>query len=334
VTSGPVPVVVSVDEARELAQRAELADTHGSLLMLDGDQDVSLLDPTILGTEPCLVIGSDVLIASDSDLEKLLNNFAAAPIAALATCILLRTSTARGPTDARFAFESAVYSSLQAGAEFSRWLSVYKPRETAPLESPDGVVLLSRLGGSLSITLNRPNHGNAVNREMQDRLAEAFRFALLDESIKQLWIDGRGSHFCTGGDLDEFGSFPDPATAHVVRLQRNPARALSLLRQQGKRVHVDVHGLSAGSGVELAAFASNVRAHKDSTFWLPELSLGLVPGSGGSISIVDRIGSQRTAWLLLTGNRIDAPTALAWGLIDEIEANVDDVIRQFGFEDR
>jgi enoyl-CoA hydratase len=320
-------VVVSVDEARELAQRAELADTYGPLIMLAGAQgsDDTLLGPAALGAEPCVVIGSDVLISTDSDLQSLMNKFAAAPIAAISTCVLLRMSNtykcgAGGSIEQRFAFESAVYSALQAGTEFTRWLSLYTRRVSDPLESPEGVVMLSRIASTLMITLNRPHHGNAVNRAMQDRLAEAFRLALLDDSIHQVHLSGNGSHFCTGGDLDEFGSFPDPATAHVVRLQRSPARALSLLRQHGKRVNVDVHGLCAGSGVELAAFADTLRAHTDATFWLPELSLGLVPGSGGSVSIVDRIGTQRTAWLLLTGNRIDAPTALAWGLIDEIDA--------------
>ena len=66
-----------------------------------------------------------------------------------------------------------------------------------------------------------------------------------------------------------------------------------------------VHGPSVGSGVELAAFAGRVVAAPDATFALPEVAMGLVPGAGGTVSIPARIGRHRTAWLALTGERID-----------------------------
>jgi enoyl-CoA hydratase len=317
--SWPVsPRVVSPDEARELALQAELAEAYGPLIVLEGAQTcgVALLDPVVLGAEPCVVIGSDVLVSTKAEFDQILANVAAAPIAAATACVLLRSSNATPSIEARFALESVTYSALQAGPEFVEWTSRHSPRTST--QADEDPVKITRFASALTVTLNRPNHGNAVNRTMQDHLAEAFRFALFDDSIHEVHLSGDGPHFSTGGDLDEFGTFPDPATAHLVRLQRSPARLLSLLRQQGKAVIVTMHGASAGSGVELAAFGSTVRAHKDATFWLPELNLGLVPGSGGSISIVDRIGTQRTAWLLLTGNRIDASTALAWGLIDAI----------------
>jgi enoyl-CoA hydratase len=310
--------VVSPDEARQLAQRAELAEVYGPLIVLEEAQScgVALFDPAVLGAEPCVVIGSDVLVSTKSEFDQILANVSAAPVAAATTCVLLRSSNATTSTEARFALESVTYSALQAGTEFAEWRSLHSPRPTTREE--EDPVKISRFASALTVTLHRPNHGNAVNRAMQDHLAEAFRLALLDDSIHEVHLSGDGPHFSTGGDLDEFGTFPDPATAHLVRLQRSPARLLSLLRQQGKSVVVTAHGASAGSGVELAAFGSTVRAHRDATFWLPELNLGLVPGSGGSISIVDRIGTQRTVWLILTGHRIDSSTALAWGLIDEI----------------
>ena len=68
----------------------------------------------------------------------------------------------------------------------------------------------------------------------------------------------------------------------------------------------------------MAAFAGYLSARQNARFCLPEVSLGLVPGAGGTASIPRRIGRQRTAWLALTGRSIDAQTALEWGLIDEI----------------
>jgi len=79
-----------------------------------------------------------------------------------------------------------------------------------------------------------------------------------------------------------------------------------------------VHGACVGAGVELPAFAARVLARANVLFQLPEVSMGLVPGAGGTASIARRIGRQRTAWMALSGARIDAETAIDWGLVDEI----------------
>jgi enoyl-CoA hydratase/carnithine racemase len=85
------------------------------------------------------------------------------------------------------------------------------------------------------------------------------------------------------------------------------------------RVEVRLHGACLGSGIELPAFASSVVAAPDTVLGLPEIGFGLVPGAGGTVSLPLRIGRQRTALLALSGRRIDASTALAWGLVDAIE---------------
>jgi enoyl-CoA hydratase/carnithine racemase len=121
--------------------------------------------------------------------------------------------------------------------------------------------------------------------------------------------------FCSGGDLDEFGTLPDPATAHAIRSTRHPARLLHALEP---RVECVVHGSCVGAGVELPAFATRVVARPDASFRLPELGMGLVPGAGGTVSLPRRIGRQRTAWLALTGVAIDVETALSWRLVDAI----------------
>ena len=128
-------------------------------------------------------------------------------------------------------------------------------------------------------------------------------------------LSGNGPSFCSGGDLGEFGSFPDPATAHVTRLTRSPARLAHLLAD---RLHVHLHGACMGAGIEVPAFARHVTAAPDTRIALPEVALGLVPGAGGTVSIPRRIGRHRTAALALSGSTIDAATALAWGLVDEI----------------
>jgi enoyl-CoA hydratase/carnithine racemase len=201
---------------------------------------------------------------------------------------------------------------LQAGPEHGRWLAGRSRRlREIDERSP---VRVQHQDRKLRITLTRPQKRNAYNAATRDALLDALAIVAGDPSIEVL-IDGDGPSFCSGGDLDEFGTLADPATAHVLRLARSAARAVHEL---AARVTVHVHGACIGAGIELPAFAARVTAREDATFALPEVGMGLVPGAGGTVSIPRRIGRHRTAWLALTGRRIDAPTALAWGLVDEI----------------
>ena len=121
--------------------------------------------------------------------------------------------------------------------------------------------------------------------------------------------------------------FADPASAHLARTRHSPALVLDeLTARLGRGCRAEVHGQVLGSGLEMAAYCGWVRAHPDAVLGLPELSLGLIPGAGGTVSITRRIGRWRTAYLVLSGRRIDAATALRWGLVDE----VGDCRRDFG----
>jgi enoyl-CoA hydratase/carnithine racemase len=151
--------------------------------------------------------------------------------------------------------------------------------------------------------------------EMRDALVEALQLVLSDDTIRQVRLSGRGKCFSTGGDLTEFGTAPDPATAHAVRSLALPGR---LLAACAARVEAQLHGACIGSGIEFPAFAGRVVAKSNTHFQLPELRFGLIPGAGGCVSIARRIGRQRTAWLVLSGERIRAAQALEWGLLDAV----------------
>jgi enoyl-CoA hydratase/carnithine racemase len=131
-------------------------------------------------------------------------------------------------------------------------------------------------------------------------------------------LRGDGPSFCSGGDLDEFGTAPGPVDAHVVRLTRSLALVMSDL---APRVVVGLHGACLGAGIELPAFAQRVVAAEDARIGLPELDLGLIPGAGGTVSIPRRAGSAVLLDLLLSGGTVDAGTALARGLVDEVVPN-------------
>jgi enoyl-CoA hydratase/carnithine racemase len=138
---------------------------------------------------------------------------------------------------------------------------------------------------------------------------------VLDPGIGGVVLDGAGPAFCAGGDLAEFGTAPDLATAHFVRTLGGAGRLVSQLRE---RIEVHVHGPCVGAGVELPAFAGTVVAAPGTTFTLPEVRMGLIPGAGGTVSIPRRVGRWRTLHLALCGAPIGTATALDWGLIDRV----------------
>jgi hypothetical protein len=271
---------------------------------------------------PCVLVGlgatggalgglCDLVVAAD-DLDPVLGQIDAHPLAATTLAVLLRGSQTRSIGEG-LAAESAAYSTLQAGPEFAAWRAANPVRTRDADERP--TVRSERDGTRLLVTLDRPEVHNAFDARMRDELLDALTVATTDVSITEVVLSGEGPSFCSGGDLDEFGTRPDPATAHLVRLTRNPGRVLA---QMAARVTARIHGTCLGSGIELPAFAARVVADPDTTIGLPEVSMGLIPGAGGTVSLPRRIGRQRTARLALSGARIDAATALEWGLVDEV----------------
>jgi enoyl-CoA hydratase/carnithine racemase len=244
-------------------------------------------------------------------LDAIVSTVERTPKAALALVALLREQPGRSVEEGLVA-ESRAYSELQGGPEFAHWLRGHERSERGPEDDP---VRMERDGHRLRLTLARPHVRNALNAAMTVALLDGLAVAAADPAITIVELRGDGPAFCSGGDLDEFGTFESPEAAHALRLDRSVGRALADLSD---RVVAHVHGPCAGSGIELPAFAGRVVATPDATLRLPEVAMGLIPGAGGTVSLTARIGRHRTARLALTGTPIDAPTALDWGLVDEI----------------
>lgn len=237
------------------------------------------------------------------------------PMAATILCRVLRL-TEQLPFGDALNVESLAYSSLLGGEEFGRWLARRGPVARSPgAESP--LVAVDRRGVRVDITLDHPASRNAMTAAMRDALCEALANALDDPGAPAVLLEGGGRCFSSGGDIGEFGTARDLAEAHVVRTLRSPALLLDRL---GPRATVRLHGACIGSGLEVAAAAHRRLATADAWFQLPELAMGLIPGAGGTASVARAIGRHRTAWLVLTGQRIGAGLAREWGLIDEIVA--------------
>ena len=234
------------------------------------------------------------------------------PQAATTLAQVLRVSSALKPA-AALVVESLAYSTLQAGTEHQHWLAARRPR--TPDGRTDAAARVERAGDVLRIILDRPERRNAYSARMRDELVAALQLAAADVTLASVHLLGRGPDFCSGGDLAEFGTRADPATAHGIRTLRSAGWWIS---QLAPRVTAHLHGTCVGAGIELAAFAGTVEAAADTHVILPEVSMGLIPGAGGTASIPPRIGSARTAWLGLTGTSLDATTARRWGLIDRL----------------
>lgn len=250
-------------------------------------------------------------------LDELRDRCARWPLAAAVCDDVLRAFLPGGPTRAGVVTESLAYSTLQSGPEFARWLAERGPATVPVLPDP---VRANRIGATLHVEFNRPQRHNAFSTDARAALLEALEVARLDPSVDEVVLTGAGRSFCSGGDLAEFGSFDDPATAHLARTRHSPALVLDeLTARLGSRCRARVHGQVLGSGLEMAAYCGWIVSAPDAVFGLPELSLGLLPGAGGTVSITRRVGRWRTGYLVLSGRTLDASTAVRWGLVDAVE---------------
>ncbi len=271
----------------------------------------------------------DLLLSADSDapapwvgvpaarLDGMVRDLQAAcarqPTASAVLAQVLRT-TLSVPFDQALALESLAYSMLLGSEGFRAWRARTPVRLRAGDEGQR--VALSREAGTIRVRLTRSGARNAVDARMRDELALALQFALDEPDGLPVRLTGEGAAFSAGGDLDEFGQAADIAVAHLVRTLRSPA---TLAHRLGGRLTVELQGACIGAGVEIPASAGRVIARPDAFFRLPEVSMGLIPGAGGTASLPRRIGRHRTCFMALSGVDVDAATALAWGLVDAVE---------------
>jgi enoyl-CoA hydratase/carnithine racemase len=296
----------------------DLTIAFGSAAELGGSQAEYWLEAAAftLTEDPC---DDPRVVAVDSvpeALDELTRRCTRWPLASAVCDDVLRAVDPGAPALAGVTTESLAYSTLQAGPEFARWLAERGPALMPDIPDP---VQADRDGDVLRIRFNRPRRHNAFSTDARAALLEALAVAQLDPSVTGIVLSGNGPSFCSGGDLAEFGSFADPASAHLARTRHSPALVLDALTGRlGVACRAEVHGRVLGSGLEMAAFCGWVEAREDSLFGLPELGLGLIPGAGGTVSVTRRIGRWRTAYLVLSGRTIDAATALQWGLVDAV----------------
>ena len=181
--------------------------------------------------------------------------------------------------------------------------------ETITAERRDDTILL--------VTLNRPQAANALNTRMGLDLMELFEGLSVDiESLRVAIVTGQGTKaFCAGGDLKQRnGMTNDEWQAQHLMFER----MLRAVMACPVPVIAAVNGAAYGGGCEIAAAADFVYASTDARFALTEVTLGIMPGAGGTQNLARAVGERRAKELILSGLPFSAAEAEAWGLVNRV----------------
>jgi enoyl-CoA hydratase len=172
-------------------------------------------------------------------------------------------------------------------------------------------------GGILVVTINRPDKLNALNKTLIEELSLVIEEIYTQSDIRSAIITGAGQKaFVAGADISEFLALD--ATGGKALAQKGQDHVFTKIEQSPKPIIAAVNGFALGGGCELA-MACHFRISSDTAkFGQPEVNLGLIPGYGGTQRLTQLIGKGRATELLLTGNMIDANTALQYGLVNYV----------------
>ncbi len=181
----------------------------------------------------------------------------------------------------------------------------------------DEVILCEAAEGVATVTLNRPQAMNALNRALRKRLAEVMRQVDADDNVRAVILTGAGERAFTAGlDLKELGSEAGAlGSANATDPADNPVKAIELC---SKPVIGAINGVAITGGFEVALACDVLIASTNARFADTHARVGIVPGWGLSQKLSRMIGISRAKELAFTGNFLDAATAHAWGLVNHV----------------
>ncbi|MEA2381827.1 MAG: hypothetical protein QOH72_1798 [Solirubrobacteraceae bacterium] len=186
-------------------------------------------------------------------------------------------------------------------------------------------VTVHRDGAAATIALDRPEALNAWNRQLGADLFAALSDAADDDDVRAVRLTGGGRAFSSGADLRDVTAMEDrrdDGTPDIERLLHERYHPIiTLVREMEKPVLASVNGPAAGIGASLALAADLVIAAESAYFLLAFVNIGLVPDGGSSLLVPSRVGFTRAAEMAMLGERIPAPRALEWGLINRVAAD-------------
>ncbi|MCU0322388.1 MAG: enoyl-CoA hydratase-related protein [Chitinophagaceae bacterium] len=170
--------------------------------------------------------------------------------------------------------------------------------------------------GILTVTINRPDKLNALNKDVFTDLDNLMNEVYSSNSIQSVIITGAGTKaFVAGADITEFGGL---SKDDAKQLAKRGQDIFTRIENSPKPIIACVNGFALGGGCELAMACHFRIASENAKFGQPEVNLGLIPGYGGTQRLVQLIGKGRAIELLISGNMIDANTAFQYGLVNSI----------------
>ncbi|WP_254067851.1 enoyl-CoA hydratase/isomerase family protein [Burkholderia sp. L27(2015)] len=176
---------------------------------------------------------------------------------------------------------------------------------------------MQRTGRHAVVTLDNPPM-NVVCAALTRELYAALRELERDSEVRAVVLTGAGERaFCAGSDIAEIKELLTPGTVLEKKLIFQN-KVFELLRSFPKPTIAALNGYTYGGGLEIAACCDVIVAEEQVRLCLPEIKLGLFPSSGGTYRIARKIGEARAKRMILTGEPIDAPTALEWGLVNDV----------------
>jgi enoyl-CoA hydratase/carnithine racemase len=177
-------------------------------------------------------------------------------------------------------------------------------------------VRVERRGNVAVFTIDRPHRMNALSRDTLFALGRLARGAATDRAVRAIVLTGAGEHaFCAGADLKERQGMTENDVRVQVELYRSE---LGLLDRSPKPVVAALNGVALGGGLELALLCDLRVAAEHAMLGLPETSLGIIPGAGGTQRLPRIVGEARAKEMILLARRLTAGEALEWGLVNRI----------------
>jgi E-phenylitaconyl-CoA hydratase len=180
----------------------------------------------------------------------------------------------------------------------------------------DAAVLLEVADHVATITLNRPDAMNAINTELRDGLMDALRRVRNEDDIRVAVLTGNGRAFCAGADL-RGGSGPAASSGPAQLFATDDGEGFATFAVK-KPVLAAVNGYCLGGGFEIALACDLRIASTEARFGLPEITLGFFPLAGAPMRLPRAIPQAFANELLFLGQRIDAETALRWGIVSRV----------------
>ena len=199
----------------------------------------------------------------------------------------------------------------------------------APIEAGSNpYVMTDTRDGVRTLTMNRGERFNALSREMLAALERAIDEAGADASVRAVVIAGAGRGFCAGHDLKELRAHGDPAWQR--ELFDACSRVMVKLTQLPQPTIARVHGIATAAGCQLVSMCDLAVASEDARFALPGINVGVFC-STPAVGVARNVARKRVMEMLVTGEPIDAATALDWGLVNRVvpAAALDATVKAF-----